>query len=57
MNKFKRIGPSGLKHMCFLLNTVHELAEEQDNLKNGQQLNDNASDLKQQLNLMRDVNI
>jgi hypothetical protein len=36
-----------------LLNTVHELLEEQDNLRNGQQLTENASELKQQLSSMR----
>ena len=37
-----------------LINTVHELLEEQDNLRNEQQLSNNGSELKQQLNLMRD---
>ena len=36
-----------------LFHTVHELLEEQDNLGNEQQLSDNASELKQQLNMMR----
>jgi hypothetical protein len=42
-----------LAHNMELLNTVHELLEEQDHVRNGQQLSDNASELKQQLNLMR----
>ena len=42
-----------LAHNMELLNTMHELLEEQDNLMNEQQLSDNASELRQQLNLMR----
>jgi len=36
-----------------LLQTLHELLEEQDNLRNKQQLSNEASELKQQLDLMR----
>ncbi len=42
-----------LTHNMEVLNTVHELLEEQDLIRNGHQLSDNASELKQQLNLMR----
>ena len=42
-----------LTHNAELLNTVHELLEEQDNLRNEQPLSNNASELVQQLNLMR----
>jgi len=40
-------------HNVDLVNTVQELLEEQENLRNGRRLSDNASELKQQLNLMR----
>ena len=42
-----------LAHNMELLNTVHEFLEEHDNLRNEQQLSNNASELKQPLNLMR----
>jgi hypothetical protein len=40
-------------HNVDLVNTVQELLEEQENLRNGRQLSDKASELKQQLDLMR----
>jgi hypothetical protein len=42
-----------LGHNNELLQTLHELLEEQDNLRNKQQLSNEASELKQQLDLMR----
>ena len=36
-----------------LLQTLHESLEEQDNLRNGQQLSNDASELQQQLDIMR----
>ena len=42
-----------LAHNMELLTTVHELLEEQENLRNGLQLDNNASVLKQQINWMR----
>ena len=42
-----------LAHNTELLHTVHELLEEQDNLRNERQLNDNESELKLELDTMR----
>ena len=42
-----------LAHNMELLQTLHESLEEQDNLRNGQQLSNDASELKQQLDIMR----
>jgi hypothetical protein len=42
-----------LAHNIELLKTVQDLLEEQDNLRNGQQLSNDASELRQKLTLMR----
>jgi hypothetical protein len=42
-----------LGHNNEMLGTLHELLDEQDNLRNKHQLSGEASELKQQLNLMR----
>ena len=42
-----------LAHNIELLRTVHDLLEEQDNLRNGQQLSNDASELQRQLDIMR----
>ena len=42
-----------LAHNMELLQTLHKSLEEQDNLRNGQRLSNHASELKQQLDIMR----